>query len=203
MKEQEYVIFDLDGTLVDAFPTMVHACRQVMSRHGRKADATLSFFEPYRESTPQLLLAAVAEVCDMELALFKEEFDEEYGKLPTDGTTAIPSVLGIMQREREKGMGVIVLTNKRQYIAERVCEDVIGHGVVDYVIGRRDTRPVKPSTEILTRLQEHGIQRERCIWYYGDTGIDRVCAELIGGRYTDIRKEKDDNIINTSKQLSL
>lgn len=181
----KYVIFDLDGTLIDSFATITHCCKEIMRRHGKGKYCPHSFFDKFKHGDLKDMFTACANTCDMDIPVFKAAFDTEYEKDFLTGTHIINSSMEILMAKREQGYGIIVLTNKRQDIAQKIC-DILLCGNVDLVIGRMGLKPIKPQSNIASMLETLGISPAQCACYYGDSQSDHICAKQLDIKFNQI-----------------
>jgi len=176
MKDVKYVIFDLDGTLIDSFDTIVYNCRATLKR---VFNVTTSFdFTLYREKGLEILFDDLVQFENLEYNIFKQAFDSIYAKNFLDGTSVIASTLELLEAYREKGLSIIVLTNKRQNLAEDICKSLL-NGKIDYIIGRNDEFPIKCKEKVMMRLSTYDITPAQCLLYVGDSEEDVKCAEYL------------------------
>lgn len=185
--DRQYIVFDLDGTLVDSFATVVVACRQVLKKHMTGELPTQAFFEALRLAGMEQLFERVASMAGMTAYGFRLAYDQCYARDCTTGTTLIDRQYRLLCQARTQGKAIVVLTNKRQQIAQRVCNDIIGPGMVDIVIGRLDAHPIKPTPLALERLRHCGIDPATQInAYYGDSQDDEQMAAMMNVAYHNI-----------------
>lgn len=186
-RDKRYVIFDLDGTLVDSFDTIVKCCVEVMRSHGLDmGHCGYDSFERYRRADLGVLFETCAQKINISITDFKATFDKIYDQNPIEGTSTINSTMDILLNMRCEGFGIIVLTNKRQHIAQKVCDSLLGKYNIDFVIGRLNENPLKPFHEIITRMASLGITPSQCVAYYGDSEVDQVSANLLDINYNQI-----------------
>lgn len=188
MKDKQYIIFDLDGTLVDSFPTVVNACKCVLKEYAPFILSSEHFFDIYRDKDVERMFIDMAKISNLSLNEFRRKYDEQYALDYLSGTSIINKQFEILNDAKAKGIGIIVLTNKKQELAERVCENLFGHNGIDIIIGRKDTQPIKPRHVIIERLHDCGIkQLNQCIKYYGDSKSDLATAQLLRIEYINTK----------------
>lgn len=176
MKNVKYVIFDLDGTLIDSFDTIVYNCRAALKRF---FNVTTSFdFTLYREKGLEILFDDLVQFESLEYSTFKQAFDSIYAENFLDGTSVIASTLELLEAYRENGLSIIVLTNKRQSLAEDICHSLL-NGKIDYIIGRTDELPIKCKEKVIMRLSTYDITPSQCLLYVGDSEEDAKCADYL------------------------
>ena len=111
---------------------------------------------------------------------FRTSYDEQYALDCISGTKLIKQQYDRLKDAKEKGVGIIVLTNKHQCIAEQVCKTIFLKDEIDIIIGRKDAYPIKPRHVIIDRLCAYNITpQKQCLMYYGDSEIDNRCADLL------------------------
>lgn len=188
MNDKKYIIFDLDGTLVDSFPTVVNACKRVFEEYAPSAVPADEVFENYRSSDMEKMFVELSERLNISTGKFRMEYDAQYALDSLSGTTIIHQQYAILKDAKAKEIGIIVLTNKRQELAETVCRLVIGENAVDIIVGRQDTSPIKPRHVIIDRFHELGIDSEsQCLMYYGDSESDYETARLLNVKYINTK----------------
>ena len=187
MTGKRYIIFDLDGTLVDSFATVVNACKQVLAeRHADLPDDT--YFASYRCKDMETMFAELAARAEMPIDDFREAYDNHYAADCLTGTMPIEKTLALLTEAKQQGTGSIVITNKKQQLAERVCSEILGPDTVDIIIGRLDAWPIKPRHVLHDRLGTYGIHPSAdCISYYGDSDTDYKTAKLLNVQYFNIK----------------
>ncbi len=187
MKNKQYVIFDLDGTLVDSFPTVVNACKRVFAEYAPAEMPDDACFETYRFQDMEKVFKELASKAAMSVAAFRSYYDLQYRKDYINGTTVIAKQLSLLNTAKSQGLGVIILTNKRQELAEQVCTLLLGSNKIDVIIGRLDSYPIKPRG-CLMPLLSRGITPSQCLRYYGDSETDRQTAQLLNIDYINTKK---------------
>lgn len=178
MCKKQFVIFDLDGTLVDSGQTVVNACTRVMTMYGKEENIKAILSDYNICSNMEKLISSSAAACNICADTFRALYDKEYQKAPLDGTVKIDRTCDILHNERRDGNSVIVLTNKRQDIAQLVSDNIIGKGLIDHVIGREGVNIIKPHL-VLDRLSGLGIHPSQCLRYYGDSYNDLLTARVL------------------------
>lgn len=180
----QYVIFDLDGTLVDSYDTIVNHC--VATCDYFCADSSAFDFERYRYSDLRELFSALT----LQLGINKEKFkiilDKNYQKDPLKGTKVLNKGYEYLKQSTVEGYKCIVLTNKNQTIAEEICNELFGNKLIDVVIGRKDTKSIKNSNDILSYLKGIGVQTDKIRTYYGDSYTDEQCAYALNVKFIKI-----------------
>ena len=179
MKDKKYIIFDLDGTLVDSFTTVVNACKRVVEEYAHTTIPSYEFFENYRNSDMEQMFIDLAKKTKMSQRVFRNYYDKKYSENFIVGTTPILKQHEILKMAKTNGIGIIVLTNKLQRLAEYVCNKLFPDEI-DIIIGREGTEPIKPRHVMHDRLQAHNIEaKKQCIIYYGDSIVDEKSAEIL------------------------
>ena len=190
MSDRKYIIFDLDGTLVDSFSTVMTACKRVFEEYAPSAMPADSWMESWRRRNLEPMFAELAVKAGMTVDCFRQAYDDAYASDSVTGTSVMAEQYAILTSAREKGIGIVVLTNKRQQLAEDVCRWLFCDKEIDVVIGRQGTAPIKPRPVMVERLNACGIDPARqCLCYYGDTDIDRRSAALLKVKYVNILKQ--------------
>lgn len=175
---KEYAIFDLDGTLIDSFECI---CRNINKTllYFDCPTYTKSQFEEYRYEELSKLFSFVVKATNGKVSMpsFKSIFDKMHFDDCIDGVTVIETTKCILNDMKQKGLGIIVLTNKKQEIAEKICEKFFIAGTFDIIIGRDDKDTIKTINVILQRFQELFIDIQDCTIYYGNSEIDKSLAQ--------------------------
>lgn len=174
MNNVRYVIFDLDGTLIDSFDTIVDNCRTVLIH--LCGNASCFEFSMYRGMCLETLFRQCAEYGNVEYPVFKRAFDEAYANNFLNKTSVFQPALSMLEEYKHNGLSIIVLTNKQQVIAEKICNTLLA-GKIDCIIGRNADYLIKNKENIHKRLAEFNIDVKHCVMYVGDSVDDAECAE--------------------------
>lgn len=171
-----WVVFDLDGTVVNTIPLIIasyeHALWTIVGEHADVAEArswvgeTLrdTFHRRYPEHAEQLIDAYI-EFNLRELPLRVERFD---------GIAALLADLGTA------GLTCGVATSKRRRSAELTLEAVGLAGAIDVTVAMEDTASHKPQPEpLLLALERLGARAQDAV-YIGDAAVDVLAARAAG-----------------------
>jgi phosphoglycolate phosphatase len=167
------VIFDLDGTLVDSKVDLVHsvnAARGLMDLPPISDELVSSYVGNGAPVLMRRALGQEASEADVQRGL--EFFLSYYRAHMLDNTRLYPGVKDALDRLREAGAKMAVLTNKPVRFSRSIVE---GLGLSKHffqVYGGNSFEQKKPDPiGIETLLGESGLARERTIMV-GDSGVD-------------------------------
>lgn len=171
------VLLDMDGTLVDAFPPIVHALNTTLREFGLEEMTELEV----RRHTGRGQLGIHELFGDRHAeasARFLELHDAEYLRLVTPMDGALP----LLQWLQGRALGTAVVTSKGQHRAEAQI-DVLGWsaylpviiGKLDGYAGKPDPAPVLRACKALDVSPEHTVM-------IGDGVADMTAAAGAGSR---------------------
>jgi phosphoglycolate phosphatase len=167
------VIFDLDGTLADSkidLVRSVNAARGLMALPPISDDLVSSYVGNGAPVLMRRALGPEASEADVQRGL--EFFLSYYRAHMLDNTRLYPGVKDALDRLREAGTKMAVLTNKPVRFSRSIVE---GLGLAQHffqVYGGNSFEQKKPDPiGIETLLLESGLARERTIMV-GDSGVD-------------------------------
>ena len=181
----KYVIFDLDGTILNTLEDLAAATNWVCARHGWPAHTLEEYKRFVGNGAPKLLERVVPEgvpVTDALRRVTLEEFTQRYNAHKEDKTTAYPGVPELVRRLREAGVTLAVLSNKPHEAAWPVVERYYP-GLFHRVQGALPDVPVKPDSTLLRRLME-------------DLGASQDDTLFVGDSNVDIRTAKNGGLIS-------
>ena len=208
----QYVIFDLDGTLLNTIDDLADAGNWVCQNHGWPTHTVEEFkyfvgsgmanlarrFAPEDQRTPEGIAAIL------------DEFMPYYNAHKQDKTAPYPGIRALLERLKGAGVTMAVLSNKAHSLAPEIIEGYFP-GVFDCVQGAVDGAPTKPDPTLLRRLMgEMGAAAERTL-FVGDSNVDirtakngglTGCGVLWGFRTrAELEAEGADLIAETPEKL--
>ncbi len=173
MKTYKYIIFDLDGTLVDTDLLVIEGVRNTLEHFNYHATITLrdlvSFLGPtLRDSFSKFLEQSVVE----EAIKYYIEFSKrEISKL----ATLYDDVIDILDNLKEKGFKLAIVTSKMRSNTE-VTLKTFNLDMFDVVISLEDVGTPKPAPDGIIKAIEmlNGDKAETL--YIGDNESDGIAA---------------------------
>ena len=208
---KSFVIFDLDGTLLNTIADLGDACNYALRTLGYSEHALSTYNYMVGNGVRKLIERAEpdanAETLEKLLALFREYYDEHC----TDHTTPYPGIPELLRALSEKGIAIAVATNKYQAAADRIIRHYFPDIPFVAILGQVEDRPVKPDPSIVFAvLNEHPTPKSS-ILFVGDSAVDmetarRACIESVGVSWgfrpiSELRGAYADHIVSTPEEI--
>jgi pyrophosphatase PpaX len=208
-----YVLFDLDGTLIDSGRDLVasvqFALRRVDGREPPGPEDIIALVGRPLEAFPP----AFGYPSDpASLQLFADTYRAHYAEHFNDHTTLYPGVAEMLSVLKTDGVRLALVTTKHQVQADFTARECGLLGWFDHVHGWREGRRHKPDPEpVLTALAEIGGTPEQALMV-GDSELDVVagrdagcatCAVAWGFRPAWLLKEyRPDFIVGAARDIA-
>lgn len=178
------VIFDLDGTLADTAPDLMHATNQILAESGRE-HVTLAQVRDFVGHGARALIArgfkATGEpVSEAEIEPLYRRFIDFYSANIAEGSTLFPGVRPVLERCRAEGIVLGVCTNKLEGLSVQLLEALDASHYFGAIVGPDTIGIAKPDPapyrETLKRL---GGRHLRSLMV-GDSETDIKTARAAG-----------------------
>ena len=168
---QVFVLFDLDGTLVDSGPAHRRAAESAFRQKGIAA---------VEESLMRFLVAHDAASAGMRPDLYFEIWRrmQPLYRVEQESILAFPGIGDALVQLLSLGIGAGVVTSKRRWAVERELERLGWRDLFACVVCREDTRRHKPSPEPILRAMDQIGQG--ALAYVGDAPSDVLAAKAAG-----------------------
>lgn len=176
---KHFVVFDLDGTLLNTLPDIAAAMNRVLFRFGMPQHAMDSYKQFTGNGARMLTLRALSGQEEMAHHVYPAYLNE-YARNSRVNTQPYPGMVEALKALVAQNIQLIVYSNKDNPEAK----DVIRHYFPEIpflaVLGSLPDVPLKPDPTALTELlEEHELEPAQGI-YLGDTVMDIQCAKAVG-----------------------
>ena len=173
-----WVIFDLDGTLLNTIDDLADAGNWVCERRGWPAHSVNEFRYMVGNGIPKLVERFTPpEHRDPEtLKRVLAEFSARYDAHKEDKTAPYPGMVELIRRLDAAGVVTAVLSNKADDLAGPVVERYYP-GLFTVVQGALPGVPVKPDPALLHRLMERMGADPDDTLFVGDSNVDIQTAK--------------------------
>jgi len=175
MNKNGLVLFDLDGTLVDSHEAIYDSAITVLSQYSKllptKEEVFKSVGLPIKDLFSQFLKGSVIDAAVPEFRNHLKEFG-------ADKTKLLPYAVQTLEKFREEGVGVGLVSNKQTALAKSVLEQQNIETYFDVVIGS-DLGAPKPSPEMIN-LSLTKFSKAKYFVMVGDRLEDMIAAKLAG-----------------------
>ncbi len=177
----DLLIFDLDGTLIDSKLDLAHAVNATRCHMGMSALDHERVYSYVGNGAPVLIRRAMgAQATELEVSEALEFFLEYYREHYLDYTTLYPGVRQALDRLRDGGKRMAVLTNKPVGISRAILDGLGVGGHFFQVYGGNSFDLKKPDPiGVAALMRETGIPADRCLMI-GDSSVDIQTARNAG-----------------------
>lgn len=210
----KYVIFDLDGTLLNTLEDLADATNWVCEQHGWPVHPLEAYKRFVGNGASKLLERVTPAEVELTLELRKqlmEEFTRRYTAHKADKTTAYPGMPQLLERLKQAGVAAAVLTNKPDGAAGPIVERYYP-GLCSIVQGALPGVPTKPDPTLLRKLMTRMGATAEDTLFVGDSNVDirtakngglTSCGVLWGFRTREeLEAEGADFLVETAEQLA-
>ncbi len=177
----DLLIFDLDGTLVDSKLDLAQAVNATRRHMGMSPLDNERVYSYVGNGAPVLIRRAMgAQATEPEVQEALEFFLEYYREHYLDFTTLYPGVREALDRLRDGGKRMAVLTNKPVGISRAILDGLGVGGHFFQVYGGNSFDLKKPDpVGVHTLMREAGVPADRTLMI-GDSGVDIQTARNAG-----------------------
>ena len=163
MKQQYTILFDLDGTLVDTAPDLMHAHNHVMKKFGYPTKSTEEIRNLVGQGAGAMLGRSIWGQAKKEFGKVQnekikkemvKEFVDFYGKNIVNESTLIDGVKDFLIWSKKKNISMAVCTNKQEHLAIDLLKKIGIYDFFEYVAGHNTFDYCKPDPRHLTTVIE-------------------------------------------------
>jgi len=189
MKQKFTILFDLDGTLVDTAPDLMHAHNHVMKKFGYPTKSTEEIRSLVGQGARAMLGRSIWGQAKKEFGKVEDEnvkkemvneFVDFYGKNIVKESTLIDGVKEFLIWAKKENISMAVCTNKQEHLSIDLLKKIGIYDFFEYVAGHNTFDYCKPDPRHLTSVIEildGDIKKSLMI---GDSETDANAAKAAG-----------------------
>lgn len=176
----KWIVFDLDGTLLDTLDDLHGAVCQALRLCGYPCVSRTHVKRSVGDGVRSLIGRCLpSDVSQGEIERCLEAFREYYERHIADYSHPYEGVSQLLTNLRAEGKRIGVISNKDERAVETLCRRFFG-AAVDCAAGRRDGYALKPSPDAWRNFEEKiGASAQECC-YVGDSEADVRFARNVG-----------------------
>jgi len=208
MPKTKLIIFDLDGTLVDAYPAIIRSLNYTLRRTGYPVQDSLTIRRAVGWGDANLLRPFVKEKdLNKALSIYRRHHALSLMKY----SRLFPGVDALLLNLKDKGYKLAVASNRPTRFSWILIRSLGLAKFFDYVLCADRLKQGKPHPEILTKIMRRFSAKPSQALYVGDMVIDaqagrraRVRTLIVttgSSSLGEIKKEKPYKIIRKIKEL--
>ncbi|MDE6134629.1 MAG: HAD family hydrolase [Muribaculaceae bacterium] len=210
---KSYVIFDLDGTLLNTIDDLANATNHALRTLGYPTHGLWVYPNMVGNGVGKLIERALPDdsrderTVNAALAAFKEYYNDHC----CDATTPYPGIPELLEDLSARGVNLAVASNKYEEAVGRLIAHYFPVANFRAILGSREGVPRKPDPSIVFRALSICPTPKNEVLYVGDSGVDietarRACVESVGVTWgfrpiTELKDAYADHIISTPSQL--
>ncbi len=177
MKDIKLIIFDLDGTLVDAYLAIIKSFNYAMQKMGYPKQAVLTIRRAVGWGDENLLMPFVREK-DLKLAL--KIYRQHHKTSLVKYSCLFPRVKKVLIYLKNKGYKLAVASNRPTEFSWILIRHLGLRKYFDYVLCADKLRHIKPHPEILNKIMKKLSLKPYQTIYVGDMVIDVQAGRRAG-----------------------
>lgn len=168
------VIFDLDGTLIDAYEAVQVSINYALARTGRPPVdyATVKRTVGWGDRHFVQTLAGPDRI-EETIDIFREH---HAGYLP-NGASLLPGASAVLEELKAKGLSLAVATNRPTRFSLILLKELEIHGYFDHVLCGDKVKNPKPAPDILLEVLKYFGCRPREALFVGDMTVDILTGQ--------------------------
>lgn len=210
---KSYIIFDLDGTLLNTIDDLAAATNHALKTMGFPPHGLWVYPNMVGNGVRKLIERALPDDQRSEktindaLAHFKEYYDGHC----CDATQPYPGIPELIADLTARGLNLAVTSNKYEEAVTRIIAHYFPDANFRAILGNVDGMPRKPDPSIVFKALSMCPTPKAEVLYVGDSGVDmetarRACVESAGVTWgfrpvTELRQAYADHIVETPSTL--
>ena len=214
MSQKFVILFDLDGTLVNTAPDLMHAHNHVMKKYGYKERKLSDIKKLAGRGSKVMLARSIHEIAELSGKINKsdenieemtKEFIDYYSKNIVKESALIDGALSFLSWCKNNSISMAVCTNKQEGLSIDLLKKIKIYNFFDYVAGGDTFNHNKPDPRHLTdTIEIIGGNINKTVMI-GDSETDSISAKtanipfvLISDGYTEKRSDQiyHDHLVN-------
>ena len=211
---KSYVIFDLDGTLLNTIDDLAAATNHAMRELGYPPHGLWVYPNMVGNGGRKLIERALPDDARSEktvndaLAAFRAYYDEHC----CDATRPYNGIPELLEELSARGVNLAVTSNKYEAAVTRIIAHYFPSANFRAVLGNVDNMPRKPDPSIVFKALGMCPTPKAEVLYVGDSGVDmetarRACVESVGVTWgfrpiTELQQAYADHIVSTPGQIA-
>lgn len=172
----KYVIFDLDGTLLNTLDDLGNAGNFALKEQGFPTHEIEKYKYFVGNGIPKLIERILPE--EEKERSFKKTYDlfcSYYDEHKRDFTRPYEGIIELLKRLSEAGVRTAVVTNKADEFAGKLVYDIFGN-LIERTYGSVESIPKKPDPYLVNKaILDFGAEKKEVL-YVGDSGVDMETA---------------------------
>ena len=189
MKQKFTILFDLDGTLVDTAPDLMHAHNHVMKKYGYPTKSTDEIRNLVGQGAGAMLGRSIWGQAKKEFGKIQDDkikkemvkdFVDFYGKNIVNESTLIKGVKDFLIWSKKNNISMAVCTNKQEHLAIDLLKKIGIYDFFEYVAGHNTFDYCKPDPRHLTSVVEILDGNLKKTLMIGDSETDANAAKNAG-----------------------
>lgn len=210
---KSYVIFDLDGTLLNTIDDLAAATNYALRTMGFPQHGLWVYPNMVGNGVRKLIERALPDdqrgekTVNDTFAHFKEYYDVHC----CDATTPYPGISDLLADLSGRGINLAVTSNKYEEAVTRIINHYFPDANFRAILGNIDGMPRKPDPSIVFKALSMCPTPKAQVLYVGDSAVDietarRACVESCGVTWgfrpiVELQKANADHIISTPTQI--
>jgi phosphoglycolate phosphatase len=178
------ILFDLDGTIIDTAPDLIHAANHTLALKGLPSVGAEIVRPAVSHGARGMIRAAMEslghEVADDELTRMTAQFTAYYSENILVDSRPFPGLAGAMEALRSEGAVLAVCTNKREVLARKLLALLEIDSAFQAIAGGDTFTKSKPDpVHVLETIRLAGGDPARAVMI-GDSSADSLAAQGAG-----------------------
>lgn len=181
------IIFDLDGTLIDSYPSIISSMKSALIRMGVEPPPDETLKRVVGTPLNEIMAKFVGERFWEGVALFRKFYEANY----RNGTKMIRGVRKVLDELRKKYYLLLVSNKHERFVGEIVRWKGIKK-FFHFYIGESENLPPKPDPAMLVKAIDSAGLKPEDVLYVGDTSVDFLTASKLGIEFVAVTTGSED-----------
>ena len=175
----QLVIFDLDGTLVDAYKAVAESINYMLKQMGHPPADDETVKRSVGWGIRHLITTFVSEQeADQGLSIYRQH----HARALKSGTAFLPGAKELLNRLKKKGYRLAIASNRPARFTHIILKHLKASAFFDYVLCGDEVADPKPAPHMLRQILEKFSLKPAQALYVGDMTIDVESGHAAGIR---------------------